>query len=68
MFTEVTFQPAPAVTYRTIGGVLDFFILLGETPEAIVQEFTEVRFNTSNGIWSINHKNAIQMLFNQSGI
>ncbi|KAK3570325.1 hypothetical protein QTP86_017161 [Hemibagrus guttatus] len=39
---EVTLQPAPAVTYRTIGGILDFYILLGDTPEAIVQEFTQV--------------------------
>uniref|UniRef100_A0AAR2K3C5 Maltase n=1 Tax=Pygocentrus nattereri TaxID=42514 RepID=A0AAR2K3C5_PYGNA len=39
---DVTLQPAPAVTYRTIGGVLDFYILLGATPEAIVQEFTEL--------------------------
>ncbi|XP_027028042.2 sucrase-isomaltase, intestinal [Tachysurus fulvidraco] len=39
---EVTLQPAPAVTYRTIGGVLDFYILLGDTPEAIVQEFTQL--------------------------
>uniref|UniRef100_A0A4W4HER0 alpha-glucosidase n=1 Tax=Electrophorus electricus TaxID=8005 RepID=A0A4W4HER0_ELEEL len=37
---DVTLQPAPAVTYRTIGGVLDFYIMLGDTPEAIVQEFT----------------------------
>ncbi|XP_028817377.1 maltase-glucoamylase, intestinal isoform X2 [Denticeps clupeoides] len=39
---EVTIQPAPAVTFRTIGGVLDFYILLGDTPEAVVQEFTEL--------------------------
>uniref|UniRef100_A0A8C9WKT5 Maltase n=1 Tax=Scleropages formosus TaxID=113540 RepID=A0A8C9WKT5_SCLFO len=39
---EVTLQPAPAVTYRTIGGVLDFYILLGDTPEAVVQEFLEL--------------------------
>ncbi|KAF4072036.1 hypothetical protein AMELA_G00269730 [Ameiurus melas] len=39
---EVTLQPAPAVTYRTIGGVLDFYILLGDTPESIVQEFTQL--------------------------
>ncbi|XP_076845359.1 maltase-glucoamylase isoform X2 [Brachyhypopomus gauderio] len=37
---DVVLQPAPAVTYRTIGGVLDFYIMLGDTPEAIVQEFT----------------------------
>uniref|UniRef100_A0A4W6E6Q7 alpha-glucosidase n=1 Tax=Lates calcarifer TaxID=8187 RepID=A0A4W6E6Q7_LATCA len=38
---EVTLQPAPAVTYRTIGGVLDFYILFGDTPEQVVQEFLE---------------------------
>ncbi|XP_068173302.1 sucrase-isomaltase, intestinal [Antennarius striatus] len=36
---EVTLQPAPAVTYRTIGGILDFYILFGDTPEQVVQEF-----------------------------
>ncbi|CAL8350989.1 unnamed protein product [Lota lota] len=39
---EVTLQPAPAVTYRTIGGVLDFYVLFGDTPEQVVQEFLEL--------------------------
>ncbi|KAG9338717.1 hypothetical protein JZ751_025386, partial [Albula glossodonta] len=39
---EVTIQPAPAVTYRTIGGILDFYILLGDTPEGVVHEFLEL--------------------------
>ncbi|XP_073709957.1 sucrase-isomaltase, intestinal isoform X1 [Misgurnus anguillicaudatus] len=39
---EVTLQPAPAVTFRTIGGVLDFYILVGDTPEAVVDEFTKL--------------------------
>ncbi|XP_073692479.1 sucrase-isomaltase, intestinal-like [Garra rufa] len=39
---EVTIQPAPAITYRTIGGVLDFYILIGDTPEAVVDEFTKL--------------------------
>uniref|UniRef100_A0A672PGP3 alpha-glucosidase n=1 Tax=Sinocyclocheilus grahami TaxID=75366 RepID=A0A672PGP3_SINGR len=39
---EVTIQPAPAITYRTIGGVLDFYILVGDTPEAVVDEFTQL--------------------------
>ncbi|KAK7909767.1 hypothetical protein WMY93_014451 [Mugilogobius chulae] len=39
---EVTLQPLPAVTYRTIGGVLDFYILFGDTPEQVVQEFLEL--------------------------
>lgn len=41
---EVTLQPAPAVTYRTIGGILDFYIFFGDTPEQVVQEFLEVSF------------------------
>lgn len=43
VFSEVTLQPAPAVTYRTIGGVLDFYVLFGDTPEQVVKEFLEVR-------------------------
>ncbi|CAG6005384.1 unnamed protein product, partial [Menidia menidia] len=39
---EVTLQPAPAVTYRTIGGVLDFYIVFGDTPEQVVQEYAEL--------------------------
>ncbi|MEQ2304410.1 hypothetical protein AMECASPLE_026720, partial [Ameca splendens] len=39
---EVTLQPAPAVTYRTIGGILDFYIVFGDTPELVVQEFLEL--------------------------
>ncbi|XP_051801835.1 LOW QUALITY PROTEIN: sucrase-isomaltase, intestinal-like [Acanthochromis polyacanthus] len=39
---EVTLQPAPAVTFRTIGGVLDFYIVFGQTPEQVVSEFLEL--------------------------
>ncbi|CAN9511486.1 unnamed protein product [Ophioblennius macclurei] len=39
---EVTLQPAPAVTFRTIGGILDFYVFFGDTPEQVVQEFIEL--------------------------
>ncbi|XP_058387661.1 maltase-glucoamylase isoform X2 [Diceros bicornis minor] len=39
---EVTLQPAPAITYRTIGGILDFYVFLGDTPEQVVQEYLEL--------------------------
>ncbi|XP_054582612.1 putative maltase-glucoamylase-like protein FLJ16351 [Eptesicus fuscus] len=39
---EVTLQPAPAVTYRTIGGIFDFYVFLGDTPEQVVQEYLEL--------------------------
>ncbi|OPJ74287.1 hypothetical protein AV530_004146 [Patagioenas fasciata monilis] len=40
---EFALQPAPAVTYRTIGGILDFYVFLGDTPEQVVQEYVTVR-------------------------
>ncbi|CAH1781001.1 unnamed protein product, partial [Owenia fusiformis] len=33
-------DPTPGVSFRTIGGVLDFYIFLGPTPENIVQQYT----------------------------
>uniref|UniRef100_A0A8C0UNJ2 Maltase-glucoamylase, intestinal-like n=1 Tax=Cyanistes caeruleus TaxID=156563 RepID=A0A8C0UNJ2_CYACU len=38
---EVALTPAPAVTFRTIGGILDFYIFLGDTPEQVVQEYVQ---------------------------
>ncbi|XP_069701371.1 lysosomal alpha-glucosidase-like [Periplaneta americana] len=39
---EVILQPAPAVTFRTLGGLLDFFIFLGPSPQNVIQQYTEV--------------------------
>ncbi|NXP02689.1 MGA protein, partial [Thinocorus orbignyianus] len=39
---DVTFQPTPALTYRTTGGILDFYMVLGPTPEMVVEEYTEL--------------------------
>lgn len=39
---EVSLSPLPAVTYRTTGGILDFYIFLGDTPEEVTQRYTEV--------------------------
>ncbi|KFZ52922.1 Maltase-glucoamylase, intestinal, partial [Podiceps cristatus] len=37
---DVTFQPTPALTYRTTGGILDFYMVLGPKPELVVQQYT----------------------------
>ncbi|KAL8187964.1 UNVERIFIED_CONTAM: hypothetical protein K2H54_058633 [Gekko kuhli] len=39
---DVTFQPTPALTYRTIGGILDFYMVLGPTPEQVVHQYTKL--------------------------
>jgi len=39
---DVTLQSTPALTYRTIGGILDFYMVIGPTPEDVVQQYTEV--------------------------
>ncbi|XP_049750058.1 maltase-glucoamylase [Elephas maximus indicus] len=39
---DVTFQPMPALTYRTTGGILDFYVVLGPTPELVTQQYTEL--------------------------
>ncbi|KAH9371105.1 hypothetical protein HPB48_015670 [Haemaphysalis longicornis] len=38
---EVQLQPTPAVTFRTTGGVFDFYFFLGPTPEDVVRQYTE---------------------------
>ncbi|KAM4874064.1 putative maltase-glucoamylase 2 [Thomomys bottae] len=39
---EIALQPAPAITYRTVGGILDFYVFLGDSPEQVVQEYLEL--------------------------
>ena len=37
---DYTFDTAPSLTIRTIGGVLDFFVFLGPAPEHVIQQYT----------------------------
>lgn len=39
---DVTTLPYPGLTYRTIGGGLDFFVFLGPKPEDVVKQYTGV--------------------------
>jgi len=35
-------QPMPAITFRTIGGVLDMYIFLGPSADSIINQYTDV--------------------------
>lgn len=39
---DIILQPTPAITYRTIGGILDYYIFLGPTPNNVVMQLSEV--------------------------
>ena len=39
---DVMLSPASAVTWRSIGGVLDFWVFTGPTPEMVIAQYTEV--------------------------
>jgi len=39
---EIELQPGPAVTFRTIGGILDIRIFIGPTPSDVINQYTNV--------------------------
>ncbi|GIX78414.1 probable maltase-glucoamylase 2 [Caerostris extrusa] len=51
---EVELHPLPAITFRTIGGVLDFYLFLGPTPEEVIQQYTAaIGFSFIPPYWSL---------------
>ncbi|XP_015511679.1 lysosomal alpha-glucosidase-like [Neodiprion lecontei] len=39
---DIILQPAPAITFRTIGGILDFYFFMGPTPADVLRQYAEI--------------------------
>lgn len=54
------------LTYRTIGGVLDFYVFLGPTPENVIKQYTQVKlffeFFYPNNLFMINKQKIFLLL------
>ncbi|XP_075702524.1 lysosomal alpha-glucosidase-like [Rhinoderma darwinii] len=39
---DIILQPAPALTWRTTGGILDYYVFLGPEPKTVVKQYQDV--------------------------
>ncbi|XP_026291972.1 lysosomal alpha-glucosidase [Frankliniella occidentalis] len=39
---DIITQPGPSITFRTIGGILDFYWFMGDTPSQVTEQYLEV--------------------------
>ncbi|XP_028967664.1 lysosomal alpha-glucosidase [Galendromus occidentalis] len=39
---DIILQPTPAITYRPVGGILDFFLFVGPSPANVVEQYQQM--------------------------
>lgn len=52
---DVALQPAPALTWRTIGGILDFYVFLGPDPGSVIGQYLEVIGQYVRNVFGTGH-------------
>lgn len=53
---EAVLQPTPALTWRSIGGIMDFYVFLGPNPDHVVRQYTAVVGTTfMPPLWSLGY-------------
>ena len=38
----MTFLPSPAVSIRALGGIMDVYVIVADSPEAVIERYTEL--------------------------
>ena len=41
-FSDIILQPSPAITWRSIGGILDFYLFIGQSPDDVVTQYSQL--------------------------
>jgi alpha-glucosidase (family GH31 glycosyl hydrolase) len=42
ILTDYTLLPWPGISFKTVGGILDFFLFVGHNPEHVIQLYTSL--------------------------